>query len=299
MSVGINKFLSPAELSRLNRLTLQSRYVVEGSLAGRHRSPFRGASSEFADHRAYIAGDDPKRLDWKVLGRTDRYYIRRYEDETNLRVYLVVDRSASMDYGSGTVTKFEYAVRLAAALGYVVIRTRDSAGLYLFSEKLNTAIGARNSFAHLSNMLATLDRARPSKKTRTAMALHRIADDIQRRALIVLMSDLLDDPDEIALALAHFRRQHHDVIVFHVLDDAELELPFPRGAEFEDLETGEKIGADPRSMRDEYRKAFGDFIEKHRQACAQLRVDYRLVNTKRDLDLFVRAYLEERKRISR
>jgi len=299
MSVGINKFLSPAELSRLNRLTLQSRYVVEGSLAGRHRSPFRGASSEFADHRAYIAGDDPKRLDWKVLGRTDRYFIRRYEDETNLRVYLVIDRSASMDYGAGSVTKFEYAVRLAAEIGYVVIRTRDSAGLYLFSEKLNTAIGARNSFAHFSNMLATLDRARPAKKTRTAMALHRIADDIQRRALIVLMSDLLDDPDEIALALAHFRRQHHDVIVFHVLDDAELELPFPRGAEFEDLETGEKIGADPRSMREEYRRAFGDFIEKHRQACAQLRVDYRLVNTKRDLDLFVRAYLEERKRVSR
>ena len=299
MPVSINKFLNPQELARLNRLTLQSRYVVEGSLAGRHRSPFRGASSEFADHRAYIPGDDPKRLDWKVYGRTDRYYVRRYEDETNLRVYLVVDRSASMDYGSRGVTKFEYAVRLAAALGYVVIRTRDSAGLYMFAEDLDVAVGARNSFSHFSNILATLDESRPAAKTRTAPALHRIAEDIQRRALIVLMSDLLDDPDEIALALAHFRRQHHDVIVFHVLDEAEIELPFPRGAEFEDLETGERLGADPRSMREEYRKAFGEFIDRHRQVCAQLRIDYRLVNTKHDLDLFVRAYLEERKRFSK
>ncbi len=297
MPARIHRFLTADELVQLNRLSLPSRRVVEGTLAGRHRSPFRGASSEFADHRAYIPGDDPKRLDWKVLGRTDRFYIRRYEDETNLRVYLALDRSASMDYGSRKITKFQYAVRLTAALGYVVVRARDSVGLYVFSDQLHDALGAGNSRLHFNNLLERLDRLRPGGATRTAEALHRIAEDIQRRALVVLISDLLDDPDEIARALAHFHRQHHDVIVLQVLDPAEIELPFPRGAEFEDLESGEVIAADPRGIRDEYRRLIEEFVDRHRQTCAQLGMDHRLVNTAQPLDRFVCAYLNERKRL--
>jgi uncharacterized protein (DUF58 family) len=297
MPAQIHRFLTSEELRDLNRLTVQSRYVVEGSLAGRHRSPFRGASSEFADHRAYIPGDDLKRLDWKVLGRTERHYIRRYEDETNLRVYLAVDRSASMDYGSAGGTKFQYAVRLAVALGYVVVRGRDAVGLYLFSEDIDDSVGAGNSLLHFSGLLERLDRARAQGGTHTAKALHRIAEDIQRRALVVLISDLWDDPEEIARALAHFRRQHHDVIVLHVLDPAELELPFPRGAEFEDMETGEVIAVDTRGIRDEYRRLVEEFLEGYRQICAQLNMDYRLVRTGQPLTRFVRAYLEERKKL--
>lgn len=301
MNSALTTLLTPLERQALNRLALESRYVVEGNLAGRHRSAARGMSTEFADHREYIAGDDPRRIDWKVLGRTERYYVRRYQDETNLRVYLVVDRSASMNYGSGPATKYQYACRLAAALSYVVIKGRDSVGLYAYSDRVDAAIGARNSFAHLNNLLATLATRPPAATTATATAdaLRRVADDIHRRALIVLISDLFDDPAGIIRALAHFRKLHHDVILFQVLDPMELDLDFRRGGEFVDLETAETIVADPRAVMDDYRRSLAAFIEEYRSAAARMAVDYRLVRTNQPLDGFVRAYLEERRRLSR
>ncbi|MCX6993502.1 MAG: DUF58 domain-containing protein [Kiritimatiellaeota bacterium] len=299
MATGISNFLSPQELHRLGRMTIQSRYVVEGTLSGRHRSHLKGASSEFADHRAYVPGDDPKHLDWKVLGRTDRYYVRRYEDETNLRVYLVIDRSASMGFTSGPVMKYRYACQLAAAIGYVVVKVRDSVGLYLYSNRIDRQAGARNSFAHLNNLLKSLTQNQPASTTQTAKTLHQIAEAVRRRALIVLFSDLLDDPPEIIRALAHFRKQHHDVIVFHILDPAELDFTFKQAAQFIDLETGETIVADPRGMADAYRKVFGDFLEQYRKPCTEMNVDYRLVRTDQDAAMFVRSFLEERKRLSK
>lgn len=299
MATGISNFLSPQDLHRIGRMTIQSRYVVEGTLSGRHRSHLKGASSEFADHRAYVPGDDPKHLDWKVLGRTDRYYIRRYEDETNLRVYLVVDRSASMGFTSGPVMKYLYACQLAAAIGYVVVKVRDSVGLYLYSNRIDRQAGARNSFAHLNNLLKSLTQNQPAATTQTAKTLHQIAEAVRRRALIVLFSDLLDDPPEIIRALAHFRKQHHDVIVFHILDPAELDFTFKQAAQFVDLETGEAIVADPRGMADAYRKVFGDFLEQYRKPCAEMNIDYRLVRTDQNAAMFVSSFLEERKRLSK
>ena len=296
---GIGHYLSPQELQHLGRLTLQSRYVVEGSLAGRHRSPNRGASTEFADHRAYISGDDPKRIDWKVLGRTERYYVRRYEDETNLRVYLVVDRSASMGYGSLEGSKYAYACRLAAAIGYVVVKARDSVGLYLYSNRIDALAGARNTFNHLNNVLKILQRNPPAATTETAITLHQIAEDVHRRGLIVLLSDLFDEPADVVKALAHFRKQHHDVILFHVLDPAEIDFPFKQGAEFEDMETGEKIIADPRALAEEYHRALVAFLEEYRGPCAEMNIDYRLVNTSYPPERFVQAYLAERRRLSK
>ncbi len=299
MAQGINKFLTPQELQKLGRLALQSRYVVEGDLAGRHRTPNRGSSSEFSDHRAYFEGDDPKFIDWKVFGRTDRYYIRRYEDETNLRVSLIVDGSRSMAYTSGKETKYRYACRLAAATAYVIVKSRDSVGLHLYAEDITSAMAPRNSLAHLNNMLKLLEQHTPDKGTNTAKILHTVAGSIRRRGLVVLFSDLLDEPEPIVKALAHFRKQHHDVILFHVLDKAEIDFPFKKPAQFEDMETGEKITADPRALVQEYRRAFGEFLEQYRRPCAEMRIDYRLVNTAQPLDNFVRAYLEERKRLSR
>ncbi|MEI7437493.1 MAG: DUF58 domain-containing protein [bacterium] len=296
---GIAAFLSPQERQNLNRLTLSSRYVVEGNLAGRHRSPNRGASTEFADHRAYFPGDDPKRLDWKVLGRTDRYFIRRYQDETNLRVYLILDRSGSMGYGSGSVTKYQYACRLAAAIGYVILNSRDSVGLYIYAKTVDAAIGARNSFAHLNNLLKTLQHFKPGSDTDTAPVLHRVAEDVSRRALIVLISDLFDQPAEVVKALAHFRKQHHDVIVFQTLDPMELDISNCKSAEFEDMENGEVVIADPRALGDAYKREMVAFIEQYRQPCVEMNIDYRLVNTAQPVDIFVRAYLEERRRLSR
>lgn len=299
MAEGIGSLLTPEELHRLGRLVIQSRYVVEGNLAGRHRSPAKGASSEFADHRAYVTGDDLKRLDWKVLGRTDRYFIRRYEDETNLRVYLIIDRSASMAYTSAVETKYHYACRLATAIGYVIVKARDSVGLFLYSDTIDVKMDARNSVIHLNNLVKSLLLKEPSSATSTAKTLHQIAESVRRRGLIVLFSDLLDEPADIVRALAHFRKQHHDVIIFHILDSTELDFPFKKGAQFIDMETGERILADPRALAQDYRKAFAEFLEQYRKPCAEMKIDYRLVNTSQEMGPFIRAYLEERKRCSK
>ena len=297
MAEGISSFLKPAELQKLGRMVLQSRYVVEGSLAGRHRSPNKGSSTEFAEHRNYNPGDDPKHLDWKVLGRTDRYFVRRYEDETNLRVYLVIDRSASMGYASeGLPRKFDFACHLAAAFGYVVVKGKDSAGMYVYGAKINAAVGARNSISHLNNALMALKKLQPASTTATAQSLHRVADDIRRRALVVLFSDLFDEQADVIRAVAHFRKLHHDVIVFHILDPMEVDLSFKKGAEFVDMETNEALVVDPRAIADDYRKVFGEFLEGYRKPFQEMNVDYRMVKTSEPVDQFVRAYLEERKR---
>jgi uncharacterized protein (DUF58 family) len=299
MGSGIADLLTPEDRQRIDRLLLQSRMVVEGSLAGRHRSPLKGASSEFADHRTYIAGDDPRKIDWKVFGRTDRHYIRRYEDETLLRVYFIVDRSGSMDYGSGKWTKFQYACRLACALGYVVTKARDAAGLVVFGEKMDLNLPPRNAVAQWNNAMRALQEIKASDKTHTAKTLHQVADSIQRRALVVLFSDLYDDADAVTKGLAHFRKQNHDVILFHTLDPMELDFSFKKGGEFIDLETGEKLLADPKALASDYRQAFGEFLSDWRRRCRELKIDYRLANTSADIGNFVKAYLDERKRMSK
>ena len=299
MAEGIKKFLKPDTIHKLHRLVLESRYVVEGNLAGAHRSPQKGVSSEFADHRSYMPGDDPKRLDWKVLGRTDRYYIKRYEDETNLRVYLLIDQSASMGYGSGPLTKYAYACQLAAAFGYVVVKARDSVGLFTFSDKIKARMEPSNSLLHLNNMLKMVDMHHPGSTTQMAGALHQIAESVRKRALIVIFSDLFDDTPEVMKALAHFRKQRHDVIVMHVLDPMEIELSFRKGGEFIDMETNEKITVDPRAIVKAYGEVFGQFMDTCRKGCAEMSIDYRLARTDREMEIFARAYLEERKRCSR
>ena len=296
---GIAAFLDPQEMHKLGRLVLLSRYVVEGNLAGAHRSPLRGPSSEFADHKAYGQGDDPKHIDWRVLARTDKYYVKRFEDETNLRVYLAIDRSASMNYGSNGVTKYQYACHLAAALGYVTVKSRDSVGLFLHSDKTDVRLDARNSFQHLNNLLKKLQAKVPSGTSGIADALHEIAGSIRRRALIVVISDLLGDEDEINVALAHLRKQLHDVIVLQVLDPVELDLTLKSACELTDLETGERMAVHPRGMAAEYRKVFGEFLEQYRKSCAGLHIDYRLTRTDQSVESFIRAYLQERRRLSK
>ena len=296
---GIAALLLPEEIHKLGRLNLLSRYVVEGNLAGAHRSPLKGLSSEFADHKAYGIGDDPKHIDWRVLARTDRYYVKRFEDETNLRVYFALDRSASMGYASGKITKFHYACRLAAALGYVTVKARDSVGLFLHSDKVEAKMEALNSFAHLNNMLKLVQQNPPASESGIAEAWHEIASSVHRRALIIVISDLLGDEDAVTVALAHLRKQNHDVIVFQVLDPMEIDISLQRPCELVDLETGEQLTVNPRGLAEEYRKVFGEFLEKYRKACAGMNIDYRLVRTDQSLESFARAYLMERRRYSK
>jgi len=299
---GISAFLNPAEMHKLGRLVLLSRYTVEGNLAGAHRSPLRGPSSEFADHKSYGIGDETKHIDWRVFARTDKYFIKRYEDETNLRVYFALDRSASMNYASGDgPTKFQFACHLMAALGYVIVKARDSVGLFLHAEKVDVRMDAANSFQHLNNMLKHVQAHPPDPNGGTGIAqtLHEIASSIRRRALVVVISDLLGDEAAVVKALAHLRKQRHDVLVFQTLDPAEIDLTFKKPCELHDLETGEHLPVNPRGLADEYRKVFGAFLEQYKKACAGMNIDYRLVRTDQALESFVRAYLEERRRLSR
>jgi len=295
---GIEAFLSPLERQKLNRLVLLSRYVVEGNLSGAHRSPLRGLSSEFADHKQYGQGDDPKHIDWKVVARSDKYYVKRFQDETNLRVYLVLDRSGSMRYASEAVSKYVYAARLAAAIGYVVVKARDSIGLFLHGEKMDVRLPARNSMQHLNDLLRQVQHHPPAVGGGSSIAetLHTVASAVRRRALIVVLSDLLGDEEEIKPALSRLRKQHHDVVVFQVLDPVELDLDLKKPSLFEDLETGGTLQVQPREIRSAYQLAFGAFIEQYRRHCAAMNIDYRLARTGLPLDTFVRAWLLERRR---
>jgi uncharacterized protein (DUF58 family) len=296
---GTAAFLTSEEMHKLAKLVLMSRYVVEGNLAGAHRSPLRGASSEFSDHKAYGIGDDPKHIDWRVLARTDKYYIKRFQDETNLRVYLSIDRSESMDYSSGDITKYDYACHLAAALGYIVVKARDSVGLFVHADKIDARMDARNSFNHLNNMLKRLQSFKPGSTTEIAESLHQIATSIRRRGQVVILSDLLGDEEAITHALAHFRKHHHDVIVLHILDPMELDLSFKKPCQFVDLETKDRLTADPRALKDAYNKVFGKFLDHYRKACAGMNIDYRIVRTDQPPEDFIRAYLKERQRLSK
>lgn len=296
---GIHAFLEAAEREKLDRLFLESRGAVEGNLAGRHRNRRHGSGTEFSDHRPYIPGDDPRRIDWKVLGRTERWYLRQYQDETNLRVYLVVDRSASMGYGSAGTTKYDYACKLAAALGYIVVRNRDSVGLHLYAGGPIETAPARHTLPHLNHCLERLRQSRPDGTTATSDTLHRIAESIRRRALIVVISDLLDDQEAVVKALAHFRRQHHDVILFQVLDPLELDISKAPDGDYEDLETGERLTTSPQALAPTYQAVFGEFLQGYRRAAAELRIDYRLANTAEPVIPFVRHYLEQRERLSK
>jgi uncharacterized protein (DUF58 family) len=296
---SISDFLTAEALKKLDTLTIRSRFVVEGSQSGGHRSPLKGASVEFADRRTYVKGDNLRNLDWKVFGRTERYYIRQFEEETSLRVHVVIDGSASMAFGSPhQLTKYQYACRIAASLGYMVSKQQDSLGLTIYDNIVREYVPARSGARHLRLFIDRLAAHEPAAVTNTGEALHALAGMVSRRGLIVLISDLFDDPEAIFNALAHFRKKMHDVIVLQLLDPIELELSLNSVAEFTDLETGEKIEIDPVAARAEYTKELQKFIDAAREKCSVLNVDYRLVSTGGSYEDFIHQYLLERRRMS-
>jgi len=291
------RFLDPDTLRRLQHLQVTSRSRVEGSMTGGHRSPFKGLSTDFADHRQYVKGDDLRHLDWRVYGRSERYYIKRYEETTNLKTYILVDCSASMRYGSDGITKYEYACHLAAGLAYVVIKQADMAGMVLFGERIENYFPPRSSLTHLRAMLDALAATMPQKGTNTALALHGMAELIKRRGLIVIISDLMDEPEDVIKGLAHFRQKRHDVIVLHVLDDHELNFPFEKVATFRDMETGERVRVSPKDLRDDYSAELEAFINQYKRACFENNIDYVTINTRTPHDTFLSAYLSRREKV--
>src|SRR5256886_4576526 len=290
-------FLDPAVVARLGTLELKARTVVEGLLSGLHRSPFKGFSVEFAEYRQYIPGDDIHTIDWKVYARSDRYVVKKFEEETNLDCHLMLDVSGSMGYGDHhAMTKFEYGACLAASLAYLMNRQRDAVGLTAFDENIVSMLPARSRPGHLRSLLVTLDRLKTAHETNVSKPLHQRAESLTKRGMVVLISDLLDNPEAVIRGLKHFQFRGIDVIVFHVLDPDEIDFPFEHATRFEDLETSEEVMAVPGAVRDHYLKEMGALIQRYRRELRASRIHYQLLNTQHPLELALLSYLSTRSR---
>jgi uncharacterized protein (DUF58 family) len=301
------KFFRPTQAAQLRRLELTVRGVVEGTFAGLHKSPHKGFSIEFAEHREYVPGDEIKHLDWTVLARTDRYYIKQYEQETNLRATICLDASASMAFGNAAppdvknkkakvpaptgTSKFEYAAVLAASLAYMLSAQQDFVGLTAFDTDIRLDIPQGNGPSHLDQIFKGLEKLTPSKPTNVAQTLHHLANKIPRRGLVILISDLLDDPDQILLALQHLKHARHQMIVLQILDRNETDLSYNRPVTFEDMEDGTRLQIDPKLIREDYRREFATFLDQVKTRCGQFRIDHLLAFTDIPWDQQIREVL--------
>lgn len=288
------KYLDPKILAKISRLDLKARLIVEGFVSGLHESPFHGYSVEFAQHREYVPGDDIRDVDWKVWARSDRFYIKQYEEETNLRAYLMVDTSESMAYQSGPLSKMDYARYLAASLAYLMLRQQDSVGLVLFDEKVRRFIRDSSHPSHLKVLLQELEQNVPSSGTQMEMIFHDLAERLHRKGLLIVISDLLTDSEGILRGLQHVRHKRHEVIVFHLLDEAEKTFPFEEITLFEGMESAPNLFAEPLSLRQAYLAELNAFINKVKSGCRENRIDFVSLSTSDTLDIALSRYLANR-----
>ena len=289
------QYLKPAVIQSIARLDLRAKFIVEGLLSGLHASPFQGFSVEFSEHRRYEPGDDPKDIDWQVFARTDRIYIKRYQAETNITGYLLMDLSRSMGYTyRQDLTKFDYAICLAASISYLMIHQQDPVGLMTFDDELKASLPARSRRSHLGDILSVLQRCKPTGTTNIAGNLRRIASMIRHRSLMMLMSDLLADQDEIIDAIRMLRFRGHDVIVFHILDEAEVTFPFTGSVDLMEPETNDHEIVDAAGIRAEYLQAVSDLRERFRTTCQAVGADYVPLDTSMPFDKALVEYLSQR-----
>jgi len=291
------QYLDPAVIARLDNMSLRARLVVEGFIIGLHRSPYHGFSIEFAEHRPYMPGDEIKHIDWKLYGKTDRFYIKQFEEETNLKSYLLLDKSGSMNYQSTSVSKLTYASYLAAALGYLLLKQQDAVSLTLFDTEIRTYLPPSAKKSHLNLVLGALEKTSAGAETAIAPLLHEMAEKIKKRGLIILISDLLDDPLNVINALKHFRHKRHEMIVFQILDPQEIEFGFIRQTKFIDLENRDVLLTEPGQVRKAYQQAVQAFIGDYKIQCRANNIDHVLLTTERPLDLALTEYLNKRARI--
>jgi uncharacterized protein (DUF58 family) len=290
------KFLDPQTLAKLEGLELRARSIVEGYVSGVHRSPYHGFSIEFAEHREYSPGDDLRYVDWKVFGKTDKFYLKQYEEETNLVSYLLVDSSESMRYRSAAapLSKLEYAQCVAAALAYLILAQQDSVGLVTFDNEIRALVRASANPSHLKQLLHVMESTVPERKTQTGPIFHDLAERLKRRGLVVVLSDLFDNVDSIVAGLKHFRHRRHEVVVLHVLDPAELEFPFNEPTLFRGLEQLPDVLTDPKSLKRAYLDEFGHFLQAVRKGCRAQHMDYLLLRTDQSLEVALSGYLAAR-----
>lgn len=288
-------FLETDVLARLGAIPLESRFPMVGNVAGRHRSPHRGSSVEFAEYRKYVPGDDTRRLDWKAYARSDRFYIKEFEADTNLRAYFVVDSSGSMNFSSGeNPTKIDFAKRIAATLSYLIVNQGDSVGLSCCNEKLHLEIPPSRRAAQLQAIFESLDGLEPTGDTGLVDALHQIAEKIQQRALVVIISDLFAGTEALADALQHLRYRKHDIAVFHLLDPQEVEFHFERPHRFVDLEDSTTVVAEPNLIADEYHSALAKFLDAVETKCHNVHADYHLFKTDANYEEIVSDFITAR-----
>jgi uncharacterized protein (DUF58 family) len=290
------QYLDPKVLAQLKGLQLRARLIVEGYVSGVHRSPYQGFSIEFAEHREYAPGDDLRYVDWKVFGRTDKIYLKQFEEETNQICNLLLDTSESMRYqgAEAPMSKLEYAQCAAAALAYLILQQQDSAGLVTFDREIRALVRPSSNPSHLKQLLHVMQETVPERKTDTGPIFHDLAERFKKRSLVVVLSDLFDNVESMMAGLRHFRHKRHDVIIFHVLDPAELDFPFQRITLFRGLEQLADVVANPRALRRAYLREFGDFVHRIKKGCRMHRIDYVSMRTDQSLELALSSYLSSR-----
>ena len=285
-------------VAMLDSISLKAKMVVEGYIIGQHRSPYHGFSVEFAEHRSYEPGDEIRHIDWKLYGKTNRLYVKRYEEETNLRAHLILDTSKSMAYTSDSVSKLEYGSYLLAALSYLMIRQQDAAGVVLFDENIRSFIPPKSTPSHLNTLLNALDVEFPGEDTKIEPVLHEMAERIKKRGLVIIISDLFDDPENIMNGLKHFRHGKQEVILFHILDRNELEFDFNGRTKFVDMESGEEITTDPWHVKNEYKNLIIELQDYYKSECRLNSIDYVPLFTDDSLDKGLSEYFNKRSRLS-
>ena len=298
-SVVGSRFLDPAVLAQLPNIEVRARRLVEGLFVGYHKSPQFGYSVEFADHREYVHGDDLRTVDWKVWARRNKYYVKRFEMESQLKATILLDTSRSMDFGAGRVSKLFYGSTLAATLAYLLIHQNDMAGLVTFDRQVRSYLPPRGSRAHLRLILHVLGATTPGETTNVAAVCHHLAETIRMRGMIILISDLLDEESAVLHALRHLQHKKHDVVVFHLLDEAERELPYEELANFRDLESGRRVAVDPATFRATYRQRVEEFCTRLREGCRQTNIDYHLIGCAQPLENVLTTFMRFRLRRSR
>ena len=290
-----SKYLEPELLSKLQNLSIKAKYVVEGFMLGLHKSPYHGFSVEFSEHRPYGFGDEVRHIDWKLWSKTDKYYVKQFEEETNLKAHIILDQSRSMDYGSSDISKFEYSKLLAASFAYILIKQQDAVGLALFDEQINKLIPPKSIPSHLNILLSHMEQSKPGSKTNIAQALHHSAEGISKRGLVIVISDFMDDPNAVMGGLRHLRHKGHEVIVFHILDELELNFDFNERIKFIDKETGDEITTDPWHITKQYNEHFKKHCDFIKNACGQNKIEYIQLQSNQALDVALSELLLKRK----
>lgn len=288
------RFLHPEAIRRISQMEVRARHIVEGFLSGSHRSPYFGQSVEFLQHRPYVPGDDLRHVDWQVWGRQDRLYIKQYEEDTNLRCHLLIDISASMQYGNGALNKYEYGCTIAASLAYLILKQQDAVGAVTFDSEVRDRVPVSSRRNHIMSVVKAMDAGQPDNKTDLEGIFRRVAETFPRRGMMILVSDLFADPQSTLAGLRLLRQRGHDVMVFHVMDDDELDFDFSSPIRFEDLESDTVLNCNPRALREGYLEALESFLDTIRHGCAKHTIDYALVRTRDPLDAVLAHYLSNR-----